>query len=119
MKKLKFVLAVTFLSATFLTAYSQSGDTVKNNYKNEINQNPTMNDNQDKNINNLNQSPTNDYNRDKTSPGVNPSSDYQLNKEDSVTLYKKGGTLINTDSSLQYPVYGPSDKSYGGTKSTP
>jgi hypothetical protein len=118
MKNLKLVLAVTFLLGTFFTAFSQTGvDTVNNNYKKGVNQNPSMNDNQ--NINNSNQSPTYDYNQDRTSPGQNSSSDYKIDKEDSVTLYKKGGTLINTDSTSKYPINGPSDKSYGGQKTTP
>jgi hypothetical protein len=121
MKKLKLVLLVAFLSGTVFTAFSQSGlDTVNNNYKKGINQNPGMNDNLDKNMNNSNQTPAYNFNRDITSPGQNSSSDIKLNKEDSVTLYKKGGTLINTDSSsLKYPVNGPSNKSYGGTRKTP
>ncbi len=120
MKKLKFIFTLAFLAGTVLSAYSQIGtDTVNNNYKKGINQNPTMNDNQDKNINNSNQNPAYQYNKDVTSPGQNSSSDYKLNKEDSVTLYQKGGTLINTDSSSQYPVNGPSTKSYTGTKETP
>jgi hypothetical protein len=113
MKKLMLILGITFLTGTVFTVFGQSGpDTVNNNYKKGINQNPGMNDNQDKNINNSNQSPAYDYNKDITSPGQN-SSDFKLNKEDSVTLYKKGGTLINTDSFSQYPVNGPSDRSYG------
>jgi hypothetical protein len=116
MKNLKLFLAVAFLLGTFFTAFSQTGvDSVNNNNNKGINQNPTMNDNQ--NINNSNQSPTYDYNKDNTSPGQNSPSDYKLNKEDSVNLYKKGGTLINTDStSSTYPVNTPSDRSYGGTK---
>lgn len=118
MKNLRLVLAVTFLLGTVFTVFSQTEvDSVNDNYQEGVNQNPTMNDNQ--NINNSNQSPTYDYNKDQTSPGVNAPSDYRLNKEDSVTLYKKGGTLINTDSTSQYPVNGPSDRSYGGTKDNP
>jgi hypothetical protein len=113
MKKLMLILGIAFLSGAVFTAFGQSRlDTVNNNYKKGINQNPVMNDNQDKNLNNSNQSPAYNYNQDITSPGQN-SSDIKLNKEDSVTLYKKGGTLINTDSSSQYPVNGPSDRTYG------
>jgi hypothetical protein len=118
MKNLMLFLAVTFLSGTFFTAFGQTGvDTVNNNYNKDINQNPSMNDNQ--NINNPGQSPANEYDKDITSPGENSDSDYKIDKEDSITLYKKGGALINTDSTSEYPLDVPADKTYGGTKSTP
>lgn len=103
MKNLKLVLGVAFMLGSMFTAFGQSGDTVNSNYKNGLNQNPTMNDNhnlnQDQDINKSSQSPSyGNSTMDRTSPGQNTGSDYKLNKEDSVTLYKKSGTMINTDS---------------------
>jgi hypothetical protein len=121
MKKMKLVLLVAFMLGSY-SAFSQKGVDTVDTYNKGINQNPSMNDNQNinNNQNNSNQSPTYDYNMDKTSPGQNAPSDYKLNKEDSVTLYKKGGTLINTDSSSsKYPANGPSNRSYGGSQTAP
>ncbi len=103
MKNLKFILIVAFLAGSF-SAFSQVGDTI-DGYKEGVNQNPSMNEDQwnNNNQNNPNESPTYDNNMDRTSPGLNSPTDNELNLEDSVTLYKKGGTLINTDSTSQYP----------------
>jgi len=118
MKYLRLILAVTFMLGSVFTALSQTGvDSVKN-YNNDVNQNPTM-DNDNQNINNPNQRSFNEFDKDVISSGENSFFDYQLNKEDSVTLFKKGGALINTDTMSTYPINGPSDRSYGGSKKTP
>lgn len=94
------------MSGCVFTGFSQTGvDSVINNYKEGINQNPTMNDYQD--LNNSNTSPDHDLNIDGTSPALNPYSEIKPNKEDSVILFKKGGSLINTDTITPYPIKYP------------
>ena len=106
MKNLKLIVAVTLLMGSVFTSFSQTGvDSVNNNYKEGLNQNPTMNDNQNLNISNPN--PDNDFNSDRISPDLNPSSDFKLNKEDSVTMFKKGGSLIDTDTISTFPIKNP------------
>jgi hypothetical protein len=105
MKNLKFIVAVAFISGSVFTGFSQTGDSVNNNYKEGINQNPTMNDIQ--NNNNSNPNAEYDFNRVKPSPGLNPPSDFKLNKEDSVAMFNKGGSLINTDTIVPYPIKNP------------
>jgi hypothetical protein len=121
MKNLKLMITVALVLGSFVAAFSQQGvDTASNKFNKGVNQNPALNDQNinNQNINNSNQNRTLDYNRDLSSPGQNAPSDLELNKEDSISLYKKGGSLINTDSTTKYPVNNPSRKTMGGTNLT-
>jgi len=108
MKNMKFYIAVIILSGSVLTAFGQNEtDSVQNNYKNGVNQNPSMNEIPD--ISKPEGQPEYDNNGDNQAPQINlPPADLKLKDEDSLTMFKKGGALINTDTFPEYPVENPS-----------